>query len=384
VGSGNPSLLRRVGWRRFFHRLVVACGLVGTLLIAPSAAGVPGDPTPPEITPLIFGTLGANGWYISNVTVQWLIHDPESPDWTSTPSCNSVTLRDDTPGQLLRCSATSDGGTHTAEKVFRIDKTAPVISTGPERQPDANGWYNRPLTVWSAGTDATSAIDSCGAVRYAGPDNPGASVTVACKDLAGNTANASVAFKYDATAPTLFGVTATVGNRSVELAWRKSSDTAVVEVVRAPGRSGQGETVVYRGSGTSFRDSGLVVARKYEYRVIGIDEASNRVENKVELTARGALLSPAPGTVTTTPPTLVWTSVARASYYNVQLVRGRKIFSAWPTRTTLRLPGTWIYKGRRYRLRPGVYRWYVWPGFGRISAVKYGRMLGGSTFVVPR
>jgi hypothetical protein len=31
-----------------------------------------------------------------------------------------------------------------------------------------------------------------------------------------------------------------------------------------------------------------------------------------------------------------------------------------------------------------VYRWYVWPGFGRISAARYGRLLGSSTFVVAK
>ena len=40
--------------------------------------------------------------------------------------------------------------------------------------------------------------------------------------------------------------------------------------------------------------------------------------------------------------------------------------------------------GRRYGLRPGVYHWYVWPGYGRLAANRYGGRLGGSTFVVTR
>ena len=71
-----------------------------------------------------------------------------------------------------------------------------------------------------------------------------------------------------------------------------------------------------------------------------------------------------------------------ASYYNVQLIQGRRILSAWPTRPQLRLPRTWIYQGQRYRLRAGRYRWYVWPGYGLLSAAHYGRLLGGSSFVV--
>jgi hypothetical protein len=178
-------------------------------------------------------------------------------------------------------------------------------------------------------------------------------------------------------------VTTKLGNRSAQVAWRKSTDTQVVEVVRAPGRKGQGETVVYRGSETGFRDIGLIVGHKYEYRVIGVDEAANRAEHKVNFIATGPLLSPAPGERVTSPPYLVWTPVRRASYYNIQLYRGRKVLSAWPTGPSYRLRRTWSYKGRRYRLRPGTYRWYVWPGYGRISAGRYGlRPVGSSTFVV--
>ena len=140
--------------------------------------------------------------------------------------------------------------------------------------------------------------------------------------------------------------------------------------------------VVYSGLATGFRDTGLAVGRKYEYRVVGTDAAANQVASRVEVTATGALLSPLPGATVAGAPTLAWTQVAKASYYNVLLVRGRKVFSAWPARTSLRLPRTWTYKGRRYKLRPGLYRWYVWPGYGKISAGKYGRLLGGSTFVV--
>jgi hypothetical protein len=116
--------------------------------------------------------------------------------------------------------------------------------------------------------------------------------------------------------------------------------------------------------------------------VTGIDEAANRAEHKVELIATGALLSPAPAERLTAPPRLFWTPVKGATHYNVQIIsRGRKVLSAWPARPGFRLRRTWIYNGRRYQLRPGLYRWYVWPGF-RGRKVPYGRLLGSSTFVV--
>jgi hypothetical protein len=63
-------------------------------------------------------------------------------------------------------------------------------------------------------------------------------------------------------------------------------------------------------------------------------------------------------------------------------VRGRKILSVWPTTTHFQLRRTWVFEGHRYRLHHGVYRWYVWPGFGKFSANKYGNLLGGSSFLL--
>jgi hypothetical protein len=379
--GGNPRLLRRRS-RRGFRRVAVFSALIAMLLVAPSAGGVLDDETPPVITITIFGTLGANGWYTSTVTVNWHISDPEG--LTSTNCQIAQTLSLDTPGTELVCEATSGGGTTIVKKTFKIDKTPPTVGSIPDRGPDANGWYNRGLTIAFGGSDATSGVASCSLSHYAGPDNARASVAGSCTDKAGNGAGAAFSFKYDATPPTLFAVTTKRGNRSCELTWRKSTDTQVVEVLRAPGRNGEGETVVYRGNATGFRDTGLVVGRKYEYRVAAIDEATNRTTHKIDFVATGALLSPAPAERVSSPPSLAWTRVKGASYYNVQLVRGRKVLSVWPTRTNFRLRRTWTYKGRRYRLRPGVYRWYVWPGFGRISAGRYGRLLGSSTFVVAK
>lgn len=364
-------MLRRRG-RRGFRRLVYLCAVVGMLVLAPGAVA-----TPPEITVTISGTLGSNGWYTSNVTVKWQVAGE-----SGSSGCETITLSTDTPGTKITCTAQSGDDETTKSTTIRLDKTLPALVTTPERAPDANGWYNRPLTVAFSGTDAASGVASCSSSRYGGPDTATGVVGGSCTDNAGNVASASFSFKYDATAPSLFAVTAKLGNRRAEVAWRKSSDTRVVEVVRAPGRNGKGETVVYRGSETGFRDTGLVVGRKYEYRVTGLDEATNRAERKLDVVATGALLSPTPGERVTSPPYLVWTPVKKASYYNVQLIRGRRIYSIWPARPGVQLRRTWLYKGRRYRLRPGLYRWYVWPGFGRISAARYGRPLGSSTFVV--
>ncbi|HKH29664.1 MAG TPA: hypothetical protein VKA45_01300, partial [Gaiellaceae bacterium] len=179
----------------------------------------------------------------------------------------------------------------------KVDKTPPIVSVTPERGPDANGWYNHAFGVAFGGADATSGAgaQSCTSARYAGPDNAAAVVSGSCTDVAGNVSVAFYQFHYDATAPTLFAVTSKTGNRVAEVSWRMSSDTAVVEVFRAPGLNGQGETAVYRGTETGFRDPRVVPGRNYEYRVDAVDQAANRAETKVQITATGALFSPLPG-----------------------------------------------------------------------------------------
>jgi hypothetical protein len=348
------------------------------LLVAPGASGLPAAV---DVQVSITGSPGSNGWYITNVTVNW-----DTSGETDSEGCDTKTLSVDTPGTTLTCHAWNiNTNEHVWKSVtIKIDKTAPAVSAAASRPPDANGWYNHPLAISFSGTDGTSLVAGCSSAYYGGPDNGSALVAGTCTDNAGNVAGASFSFKYDATPPSLLAVTANRANRSCELAWRMSTDTLVVEILRAPGRDGQGESVVYRGTASGYRDTGLVVGRKYEYRVVVVDAAANRVGYKVDFVATGALLSPAPGERVTSPPSLAWTRVKGASYYNVQLVRGRKVLSAWPLRTNFRLRRTWTYKGRRYRLRPGVYRWYVWPGFGRISASRYGRLLGSSTFVVAK
>ncbi len=361
--------------RRHIRRLVVLCPLVGLLLFAPRAAAVP-----PDISVTITGVLGLNGWYTSNVTVDWQVNGE-----TSSSGCDTVTLTADTIGTLRTCTA-ENGGDQTSKSVtIKLDRTQPAALAAAERVPDSNGWYNRPLTVSSSGTDATSGVASCSSSLYSGPDTGTALVIGSCQDNAGNVRGTSLSFKYDATAPTLTGLRKKPGNRSVDLLW-KVSGAQVVDIVRSPGRNGAAATLVFRGLGGSYRDRGLKVSRKYHYRVTAFDAARNSAEQALDFVATGALLRPGPGQRITSsaPPRLSWVNVRGASYFNLQVVRGHKILSVWPSRSSFQLRRSWVYNGRRYRLRPGVYHWFVWPGFGRISAAHYGRLLGRSTFVVER
>jgi hypothetical protein len=349
--------------------------LASACLAVPAGAGARINPSV-SITPVVTGTLGSNGWYVSNVRVSWQF----SPLPDDTVGCDIKTITAEGHTHLL-CTATWNSIPLTLPYPLDlyIDKTPPTVHAAASRKPDANGWYNKPVSFTFAGTDATSGVASCSSTSYSGPDKRNASVNGTCTDKAGNVGHGSAKFSYDADPPTIGPVTAQHGNRSVSLMWSMSADTDLCQVTRT-GAKGPAK-VVYRGTGNTYLDKGLRAGAKYKYTVTGFDEAENRATSTVEVTATGRLVKPVPGQVVSSPPQLSWLAVKGATYYNVQLIRGQRIMSTWPTRATLTLKKSWMYHGHRYHLRPGTYRWYVWPGFKKRAMAHYGRLVGSSSFV---
>jgi hypothetical protein len=360
-------------------------------------------------------------------------HPSRSADvngWYNRPVAIAFSGSDQTSG-IETCTATTYGGPDSAAASvsgtcqdragnlsspfgygLRYDQTAPVLTGAtPERPPNPGGWFNRPVRFDIPATDATSGIADCPPVTYGGPDSAAASFSAGCRDQAGNLASRSFALKYDATAPVLRDLRASGLNRGVALSWRTGADTELVEVVRTPGVGGEPATIVFRGLATSFVDGRVANGVRYSYEVRVQDAADNatsqtttgvpvatgpdaappgptartppgpRARRRRQLIAprAGALVRPA------RPPLLRWTPVRGARYYNLQLWRrGAKVLSVWPARPHYQLKRRWTYGGRRWRLEPGRYRWFVWPGFGPRSKADYGRSIGPGWFQVAR
>jgi hypothetical protein len=298
-----------------------------------------------------------------------------------------VTFVSDTAGRETWCevrdSASGDRTRHAI--ILRIDKTAPTVAGAAARPADYEGWFNHPVTVSFAGSDATSGVASCSSATYAGPDGAGVRVSGTCQDVAGNVGSESVSLNYDATPPPAPSVDALPGNHKVDLRWSTSPDSQA-EVVRHDGEAAP--VVLYRGPGGSFTDRGLKNQRRYRYSISLIDQAGNRSASLTSaVPTSGKLLLPARGerVKIVRVPLLVWKRVRRASYYNVQIFRGRtKVLSTWPRQPRLQLKRRWRFGGRSYRLVPGKYCWYVWPGYGKRSKRDYGKRLGRSCFRVVR
>lgn len=353
--------------------LAAATVAAWALSAAPAAAA-------PSVSFKLSGPVGEAGWFVGNVTISWTVADA-----TSTVGCEAaVQLTQDTAGTTRTCRATNGQGTTTVEtNPIRIDKTPPrTTAVATARPPDANGFYRSPVALAWSGADATSGIHSCTTATYSGPDGA-AAPSGTCRDHAGNvSAPLPFALRYDATAPALTAVAAAGGDGVVSLGW-SAGDAQRVTVMRTPGLKARAPSVVFAGAAAGYVDSSVRNNIGYAYTVTATDAAGNAASVSVKATPRTRLLGPRQAATLAAPPVLRWARVKRARYYNVQVFRGdRKILSAWPTRPRLRLRRTWRYLHHRERLTPGVYRWYVWPGYGKRSLRRYGRLLGTREFTV--
>jgi hypothetical protein len=176
------------------------------------------------------------------------------------------------------------------------------------------------------------------------------------------------------------------GDHLVRLTWRTPRrDVAFVVVRLTNARRAWSGPVVFRGRGNAVVVTRLRNRVPHRFVITAVDRAGNRSPAvAVVATPRAQLLArPRPNEVVRRSPVFRWAPVGRASYFNLQLFRGRtKVLSAWPTYATLKLPGRWYFDDRMRTLEPGVYTWYVWPGYGKRTAKRYGPMLGKGTFRV--
>ena len=325
------------------------------------------------------GRDGCERWY----TTEWV-----SLTWSPDPGglivsgCANEVFEAETRPQRRSCSVQWGGTTESREVWIGVDRTPPHL-TGivPAWAADHRDWFNHPVPVGFQAADSISGVESCSSTTFSGPEGEAVLVPGTCRDVAGNVGAGAFPLKYDATPPGSPRVEATPADGQVSLDWSLPADAVEVEVVRiAPGE----DAVLFSGQEDALVDRGLRNGVRHRYRVTAVDRAGNRTSAEAAAEPTASLLSsPAAGKRVQKPPLLTWKARRRASYYNVQLFRaGRKILSRWPKANHLQLRRSWRFKGRRHRLVPGRYVWYVWPGFGKRAERDYGRLLGRRTFVI--
>lgn len=294
----------------------------------------------------------------------------------------------DTTGTDVMCAVwrkSDHSGLTNLIATIRIDKTEPTV-TGftADRGPDHDGWWNHPVSLQFAGTDATSGIAGCDVVSYSGPDGAAAPVTGGCRDVAGNGAAGTFPLKYDATPPALGPLPAATDVGHITVNWTTSIDAVQTRILRTPGIGAAPVSEVYSGPDHTFTDAGVTGGTTYTYALTAADQAGNTASTTIDVTAKPAPQAlPATTTGPAKPPRLRWRRVKGADYYNVQLYRGdRKILSVWPHLNRYQLRRSWTFRGHKRALAAGSYHWYVWPGYGRRSEHRYGKLIAHRRFKI--
>ena len=149
------------------------------------------DTTPPQIIPFVDGTQAPNGWYTSDVTINWWVDDAEGPA-TPGAGCAQTTLTTDTStgGVTFTCTATSEGGTSTSSVSILRDARPPFVWVA---RPESTLYRLNSTDVASLScSDSGSGLASCVATGPAGTpfdtSTPGEhTFTVTATDHVGHT-----------------------------------------------------------------------------------------------------------------------------------------------------------------------------------------------------
>ena len=200
------------------------------------------DSSPPLIARTISGTLGENGWYTSDVTVQWQALDAQS---LTSPEARTDVVSGYTSGTTLTFSSTSIGGTASDTVTIRRDATPPTITPPQDRSVE----YGTPISFTFLAEDATSGLAGLDTFLPSATDlilDAGThTFTAFARDLAGNTSTAS--FHVTVEPKTLEG-TITANDKDYD----GRVDATIAERALAGVRPG--DEVAYVGGTAAFAD----------------------------------------------------------------------------------------------------------------------------------
>jgi hypothetical protein len=215
----------------------------------------------PTITPNVSGTIGLNGWYVSDVALNFSIVDPASLV-TSQSGCGSTVINTDTPGAVVTCTVNGYNGPWTGSVTIKRDTVAPTVTIATPI--DGSSYVlGASVTASYSCTDALSGPTVCAASVANGSSLPTSAagphtITVNATDAAGNTSSVTATYtvtsQTDTTPPVISPVVrGTVGNNgwyrsNVVLDWSVSDSQSAIQTTHGCGES----TVASDTNGVSF------------------------------------------------------------------------------------------------------------------------------------
>lgn len=164
------------------------------------------DATLPTIEPSVAGTLGSNGWYTSDVDVDFDVDDATS-GLSTTVGCAPLPLQSNTTGTTYVCTATDRAGNVASrDVVVKRDATAPEIAVDVVGTEGLAGWFTSDADVaWTVTEGVSTPLDLVGCDLTTVSDTLGTTLTCTATNDAGLTASRSVTVKVDTVAPVVHG-----------------------------------------------------------------------------------------------------------------------------------------------------------------------------------
>ena len=170
---------------------------------------------------VVDGTLGENGWYVSDVKLS--VQDVTGV----TSKLNITEITSDTAGTEVTMTSknSTTGAVNVTKHTIKVDKTKPTVGelviSGTKGN---NGWYKSNVTFSvKNGSDALSGHSStASSISSITTNTKGTNVVVTTKDKAGNSATKTYTIKVDKTKPT---ITAKGTSFEIEKGTNKNSST---------------------------------------------------------------------------------------------------------------------------------------------------------------
>ena len=216
------------------------------------------DPSPPVITPSPVGTTGLTDWYTSDVTLAWVVEEPQSPSSVTKTGCDSQSITSDVAGVTYKCEASSAGGSSEVSVVIKRDASAPTVTGAPATGPNGAGWYKSAVTLnWTcADVGPSGLLDSCPETTVLSSEGRNQiDQTGPIRDNAGNTSTgtSSPPVNIDMTPPVVSAATAATPVNVSGADWYKDSVTfqwTANDPVLGDGSAGSGSGAVSPASST--------------------------------------------------------------------------------------------------------------------------------------
>jgi hypothetical protein len=196
------------------NNFTFTCTATSTGGTATKSISLKRDASAPLLDPVVTGTLGASGWYTSDIQVDWTHSDPTSGvddhhDDPGNTDCLDHTVTADIATVTFTCKVTNGAGLSTTKSVtVKRDATKPVVTYSGNA-----GTYtvDQTVAITCSASDAMSGVASSTCANVGGDAYTfglGAhTYSATATDRAGNTGSASTTFTVKVTGASLCALT---------------------------------------------------------------------------------------------------------------------------------------------------------------------------------